>query len=41
MDLVVVDGDPFADVTLLQDHAKIPVVVKGGDIVADRRAVPA
>ena len=41
MDLVVVDGDPFADVTLLQDHAKIPVVVKGGDIVADRRTVPA
>ena len=41
MDLVVVDGDPLADVTILQDHAKIPVVVKGGDIVADRRAARA
>ena len=38
MDLVVVDGDPLQDVTLLQDLAKIPLVIKGGEIVADRRA---
>lgn len=38
MDLVVVDGDPLRDVTLLQDIANIPLVIKGGEIVADRRA---
>lgn len=37
MDLVVVDGDPLGDITILQDLAKIPVVIKGGEIVADRR----
>jgi imidazolonepropionase-like amidohydrolase len=29
-DLVVVDGDPTRDVTILQDHARIPLVVKDG-----------
>ena len=29
-DLVIVDGDPLADVTVLQDHARIVGVMKGG-----------
>lgn len=33
-DLVAVAGDPLADVGLLAD---IPVVIKGGEVVADRR----
>ena len=41
MDLVVVDGDPLADITILQDQDSIPVVIKGGEIVADRRSSPA
>ncbi len=37
-DFVLVDGDPLADVTILQDLDKIALVIKGGQIVADRRA---
>jgi imidazolonepropionase-like amidohydrolase len=29
-DLLLVDGDPTADVTIMQDKARIPVVMKGG-----------
>jgi imidazolonepropionase-like amidohydrolase len=29
-DLVVVDGDPTVDVTVLQDHARLPAVMKAG-----------
>lgn len=29
-DLVIVDGDPLADITVLQDHARIVGVMKGG-----------
>ncbi len=29
-DLLLVDGDPLADITILQDKARIPVVMKGG-----------
>ena len=36
-DLVVVDGDPLADIAILQDPERIQVVIKGGRIVADRR----
>jgi imidazolonepropionase-like amidohydrolase len=36
-DLVVVDGDPLEDVSLLQDLARIPLVIKDGRVVADRR----
>jgi imidazolonepropionase-like amidohydrolase len=36
-DLVLVGGDPLADVTLLLDPARIKLVVKGGAICADRR----
>jgi imidazolonepropionase-like amidohydrolase len=33
-DIVAVQGDPAADVTLLE---AIPVVIKGGEVVKDRR----
>ncbi|HEY5097061.1 MAG TPA: amidohydrolase family protein, partial [Acidimicrobiales bacterium] len=35
-DLVVVDGDPVADLTLLVDRAKLLAVVQGGTVVRDR-----
>ncbi len=35
-DLVVVAGDPLADIGLLQDLDKIRLVLKGGEIAADR-----
>jgi imidazolonepropionase-like amidohydrolase len=38
-DLVFVDGDPLADITILQDLARVPLVIKGGHVVADRRPV--
>jgi imidazolonepropionase-like amidohydrolase len=37
-DLVWVDGDPLADITVLEDRERVALVIKGGDIVADRRA---
>ncbi len=37
-DLVVVKGDPLADVTMLQDLERIAVVLKGGEIVTNRLA---
>ena len=37
-DLVVVDGDPLADVRILQDLDRIAIVIKGGETVIDRRA---
>lgn len=37
-DLLVVDGKPDRDVRLLQDHARIRVVMRGGRVVVDRRA---
>jgi imidazolonepropionase-like amidohydrolase len=35
-DLVVVAGDPLADVTILQDPERIGLVIKGGEIAANR-----
>ncbi|NLE77139.1 MAG: amidohydrolase family protein [Chloroflexi bacterium] len=35
-DLVVVDGDPLADIRLLQNHAKIRWVFKGGAVAVSR-----
>jgi imidazolonepropionase-like amidohydrolase len=35
-DLVVVDGDPLADIRILQDPARIRLVVKDGQVVARR-----
>jgi imidazolonepropionase-like amidohydrolase len=37
-DLVVVAGDPLADVAILQDSNRIALVIKDGAIAADRRA---
>ena len=41
-DLVVVDGDPLGDITILQDPARILAVMKGGVLTgrADLRARP-
>jgi len=35
-DVVLVDGDPLADITVLQDLSKISLVLKGGSIVVNR-----
>ena len=35
-DLVAVAGDPLADIAILQDRDKIALVLKGGEIAADR-----
>jgi len=35
-DLVVVDGDPLKDISILQDKAKIRMVMVGGKAVVDR-----
>jgi imidazolonepropionase-like amidohydrolase len=40
-DLVVVDGDPLQDITVLQDHQRIKLVFKEGQVCVDRRATPA
>jgi imidazolonepropionase-like amidohydrolase len=37
-DLVWVDGDPLADIGILQDLQRVALVIKGGEIVADRRS---
>lgn len=34
-DLILVDGDPLEDVEVLADAARIPVVIKGGEIMKD------
>ena len=36
-DLLVVDGEPDRDVRVLQDPARLLVVMKEGQIVVDRR----
>ena len=36
-DLVVVAGDPLADVSILQDTARIMLVIKDGEVAIDRR----
>jgi imidazolonepropionase-like amidohydrolase len=37
-DLVFVADDPLADIAVLQDRSRIALVMKGGAVVADRRA---
>jgi imidazolonepropionase-like amidohydrolase len=37
-DLILVKGDPLEDVTILQRLERIALVLKGGEIAADRRA---
>jgi imidazolonepropionase-like amidohydrolase len=39
-DLIVVDGEPDRDVRVLQDHARIRLVMREGRIVVDRRPPP-
>ena len=39
-DLVVVKGDPLADVAMLQDLERMALVMKGGQIIADRLPQP-
>jgi imidazolonepropionase-like amidohydrolase len=34
-DLIVVDGDPLADISVLQDAARLLAVIKGGTLVKD------
>jgi hypothetical protein len=36
-DLLLIDGDPLADITVLQDKARILAVMKDGDSTASRR----
>jgi imidazolonepropionase-like amidohydrolase len=36
-DLLVIDGDPLADIRVLNDRAAVRIVVKNGDLVVDRR----
>ena len=35
-DVIVVNGDPLADIRVLQDNEKIALVLKAGNIVVDR-----
>jgi imidazolonepropionase-like amidohydrolase len=37
-DLVIVAGDPLSDINLLQDPERIALVLKGGEIAANRLA---
>ncbi|HET9015474.1 MAG TPA: amidohydrolase family protein [Thermomicrobiaceae bacterium] len=37
-DLVWVDGDPLADVRVLQQRDRVALVIKGGEVMVDRRA---
>ena len=39
-DLLVVDGDPLADITVLQDRANLLAIIKGGQMVKDELAAP-
>jgi imidazolonepropionase-like amidohydrolase len=36
-DLILVDGDPLKDITILNDESRIKLVMLDGDIVVDRR----
>jgi imidazolonepropionase-like amidohydrolase len=38
-DVIAVEGDPLADVSVLADVSRIRLVVRGGEIVRDRREV--
>jgi imidazolonepropionase-like amidohydrolase len=36
-DLVIVDGDPLADIRILEQRERIALVMKGGQVIVDRR----
>src|SRR3954454_11629989 len=40
-DLIVVAGDPLADISVLRDPARIALVIKDGEVVTNRMAAPA
>jgi imidazolonepropionase-like amidohydrolase len=37
-DVVIVDGDPLADIRILERRERIVLVMKGGQVAVDRRA---
>jgi imidazolonepropionase-like amidohydrolase len=37
-DVLILDGDPLADIKVMEDKGRIEVVMKGGQIVVDRRS---
>lgn len=37
-DVLIVDGDPLADIKVLEDKSRIEIVMKDGQIVVDRRS---
>jgi imidazolonepropionase-like amidohydrolase len=37
-DLVAIDGDPLADITVLQDKERVRLVMKEGQVYVDRVA---
>jgi imidazolonepropionase-like amidohydrolase len=39
-DLIAVDGDPLADISLLKDPDRVRLVIKGGVVAANRMASP-
>ena len=39
-DILVVDGDPLADITVLQDKDRLDVIMKGGEIVDTKTPLP-
>lgn len=39
-DLLVVNGDPLADITVLQDQSRLSVIMKGGEIVDTKTPLP-
>jgi imidazolonepropionase-like amidohydrolase len=40
-DLLVVDGDPLGDVTILQDRSNLLAIIKGGQMIKDDLAATA
>jgi imidazolonepropionase-like amidohydrolase len=40
-DLMVVDGNPLESIAVLQDHQRIKLVFKEGQLCVDRRVSPA
>ena len=40
-DLVVVEGDPLQNIAVLQDHQRMKLVFKEGQLCVDRRVSPA
>jgi imidazolonepropionase-like amidohydrolase len=39
-DLLVVDGDPLADISIFQDRSKLAMVMKGGDVMVNTLGLP-